>query len=133
LADDPNGKPAEPQVTAIDTTYTTGVAGIAYSEDDDNTFGIFRYASARDTPFVDSLPGDFNNDGKVDTADYVVWRDGPADPADYQTWRANYGTGQGAGAHGAAVPEPAGLLLTLLAVIGVAGFVGGRRGKRRVT
>jgi hypothetical protein len=122
LADDPNGKPAEPQATATDTTFTSGVAGIAYAEDDDNTFGIFRYASAQDTPFVDTLPGDFNDDGRVDAADYVGWRNGPAAPADYQTWRANFGAGAsaaalGAGGHSAAaIPEPASLLLALLCI-----------------
>jgi hypothetical protein len=130
LADDPNGKPAEPQVTAVDTTYTTGVAGIVYAEDDDNTFGIFRYATAQDTPFVDSLPGDFNVDGKVDAADYVHWRNGPADPADYQIWSANFGTGLSASSQVASVPEPAGWLLALLAITGLRRWIGGRGSRR---
>lgn len=113
LADDPAGKPAEPQVMATDDTFTSGIAGIAFAEDDPGTIGVFRYAAAQSTPFVDTLPGDFTGDGKVDTADYVDWRNGPAAPADYQTWRANFGTGAGAAAGVVAVPEPASLVLWL--------------------
>ena len=61
------------------------------------------------------LAGDYNNDGKVDAADYVVWRKNPGGfPADaYATWRSHFGQppGSGAGAiESAAVPEPAALL-----------------------
>jgi len=37
------------------------------------------------------LPGDFNEDGIVDAADYVVWRSGNRSPDDYALWKANYG------------------------------------------
>jgi hypothetical protein len=68
-----------------------------------------------------SLPGDYNNDGKVDAADYVLWRKSPGTyggtPGGYNTWRANFGTGgPGAGSGldgGSAVPEPATLLVGL--------------------
>jgi autotransporter-associated beta strand protein len=68
------------------------------------------------------LPGDYNNDGKVDAADYVMWRKNPAgfggNPAGYNTWRANFGKppGAGSGLGGSAVPEPTTLLLTLVMV-----------------
>jgi beta-glucanase (GH16 family) len=72
------------------------------------------------------LAGDYNGDGKVDTADYVAWRqslgqsgiglaadgsgNGTVDQSDYNTWRSNFGnTSAGAGAAAsliAAVPEP---------------------------
>lgn len=39
-----------------------------------------------------ALGGDFNTDGKVDTADYVVWRDNNMSQAAYNLWRANFGT-----------------------------------------
>jgi probable HAF family extracellular repeat protein len=76
------------------------------------------------------VPGDFNNNGVVDAADYVVWRKGGplqndatpgVQPGDYNVWRANFGqpAGSGAGASvNAAVPEPATLVLLLLAVPG---------------
>jgi probable HAF family extracellular repeat protein len=62
------------------------------------------------------IPGDFNHDGTVDAADYVVWRKNPRDiytQNDYNIWRANFGqtAGSGSGATGfdsanATVPEP---------------------------
>jgi PEP-CTERM motif len=75
------------------------------------------------------LPGDYNNDGKVDAADYVLWRTGGAlqnevatigsnTPEDYTEWRARFGNsaGSGAGLGSSAVPEPA--TTALLAAIG---------------
>jgi hypothetical protein len=75
------------------------------------------------------LPGDYNGDGAVDAADYIVWRktlgtniltadgnaDGVIDGHDYSVWRANFGqTGGGAAAvtHSTTnVPEPASTFL----------------------
>jgi hypothetical protein len=78
------------------------------------------------------LAGDYNNNGVVDAADYVVWRDDegttnvlPNDPlggtigqAQYGQWRAHFGqtAGSGSGAtSNAAVPEPATLVLLMFA------------------
>jgi hypothetical protein len=65
-----------------------------------------------------ALEGDFNGDGSVDAADYVVWRKnlgGIHTPDDYNTWRAHFGQTAGSGAitaaTPAAVPEPATLAL----------------------
>jgi hypothetical protein len=47
------------------------------------------------------LPGDFNRDGRVDAADYVVWRNGLGSThtqADYNVWRANFGRSASSGA-----------------------------------
>jgi hypothetical protein len=84
------------------------------------------------------VPGDYNNDGIVDAADYTVWRDtagqtganlaadgtgpsgtpdGVVNDLDYQFWVNHYGAtsaGSGAGAS-AAVPEPATAGLALMA------------------
>jgi hypothetical protein len=71
-----------------------------------------------------SLPGDYNQDGTVDAADYVAWRKSPSnfggDPGGYNNWRAHFGQPTGAGAAmGAAsdlaVPEPISLALLTLA------------------
>jgi hypothetical protein len=43
------------------------------------------------------LPGDYNNDGSVDAADYVVWRKSDGTPAGYDKWRANFGASLGLG------------------------------------
>jgi autotransporter-associated beta strand protein len=75
------------------------------------------------------LPGDYNVDGKVDAADYVVWRKNPgAFPVDaYSTWRANFGNppGGGAAVSPSAVPEPGAIMLVWCAMFGAA-FLRGR-------
>ena len=75
-----------------------------------------------------TLPGDYNGDGAVDAADYVVWREtigsttdlrangdnigaseNLIDEADYVVWRANFGANQASAAAlatASAVPEP---------------------------
>jgi autotransporter-associated beta strand protein len=72
------------------------------------------------------LPGDYNADGKVDSADYVAWRKTPGnfggDPAGYNTWRTNFGNGApGAGSGlshvSQAVPEPATMLLLAMGAL----------------
>jgi hypothetical protein len=81
------------------------------------------------------LAGDYNNDGKVDAGDYVIWRKGgspnPNSQTDYDTWRANFGKPPGAGsgslANGGSVPEPASVLLVLM---GLAALAGSRRVSR---
>jgi uncharacterized membrane protein len=67
-----------------------------------------------------ALPGDFNNDGAVDAADYVVWRKSGGAPEKYAMWRSRFGLTDISGAHAggnAAVPEPA-TVIVLLAVAG---------------
>ena len=68
------------------------------------------------------LPGDYNQNGTVDAADYVVWRNEIGTPAGYNTWRANFGATGGSGSDAAAnsfsnpssnVPEPASIALLL--------------------
>jgi hypothetical protein len=55
-----------------------------------------------------SLDGDFNGNGVVDTADYVLWRKNDGTVTGYNTWRTNFGR-TGAAASGVeveSVPEP---------------------------
>jgi hypothetical protein len=40
-----------------------------------------------------SPDGDYNGNGVVDAADYVVWRDTGGSQAAYDLWRANFGKG----------------------------------------
>jgi hypothetical protein len=81
-----------------------------------------------------ALAGDYNSDGRIDAADYTVWRDnlgaatipnrgagitGVVGTADYDYWKSHFGAGSGSGAaFGAAVPEAgtSALLLTLLSI-----------------
>jgi len=63
------------------------------------------------------LDGDYNGDGNVDAADYVVWRKNDGSSAGYNLWRANFGNTPGSGAAAGtspslgAVPEPSSLML----------------------
>jgi hypothetical protein len=41
---------------------------------------------------ISPLPGDFNNDGLVDAADYVAWRERGGSQDDYNVWRSNFGS-----------------------------------------
>ena len=73
---------------------------------------------------IPGLPGDFNQDGSVDAADYVVWRKGAYTQADYQVWRAHFGQTAfsgtaipSAGSLSAAVPEPPTVLLFLAGIL----------------
>ena len=87
---------------------------------------IFEYLFPDDTEFrrgevvyrtLGVLDGDYNHDGAVNAADYVVWRKTIGTPAAYTTWRTNFGRTAGSGSvlSGAAVPEPAGCVLMFLA------------------
>jgi hypothetical protein len=82
--------------------------------------GVVRYEPA---PTVDDLPGDYNSDGKVDAADYVVWRKSNINgQAGYNTWRANFGrtAGSGSALSSAAVPEPGAFMLAAAALVALA-------------
>jgi hypothetical protein len=65
------------------------------------------------------LPGDYNQDGIINAADYVVWRknsgDHGGDPEGYDTWRAHFAQTAGSGSlANAGVPEPASALPLIL-------------------
>jgi hypothetical protein len=71
------------------------------------------------------LVGDYNDNGTVDAADYVLWRENPAahggDAAGYNTWRENFGKSLAGGSlvGGAAIPEPASFMLAMIAAVGL--------------
>jgi hypothetical protein len=99
---------------------------------------VFRYRTSGGA-FVDAavqyvtsaaVAGDYNSNGVVDAADYVIWRKklgpgslpneggispGVVDTADYNFWRSRFGatSGSGAALGAGSVPEPGTLLLCL--------------------
>ena len=110
------------------------LAGITWNTSQLYTDGVLSLVAA-------GLPGDYNQDGKVDAADYTVWRDHlGSDTAlanddtpgvgadDYARWKTHFGeasTGSGAGGAAGegyqtvAVPEPALLALVLVAACSI--------------
>jgi autotransporter-associated beta strand protein len=98
------------------------------------------------------VAGDYNNDGIVDTSDYLAWRrnvgavslpnrdpnkTGVVGQSDYLSWRVHFGqsagTGSGAGfnlnaANGTSVPEPGAVMLLIASSLSI--FFASRRSPR---
>jgi hypothetical protein len=115
---------ASAQVGLDEFTVDQFVGNIAATSDP-NIFGPFEII-VDPTP----LPGDFNGDGTVDAADYIVLRKTGGLPDDYNTWRANFGRTLFFGSAGATgyatthaepqspvVPEPTTLVTLLVGVL----------------
>lgn len=116
-------------------SYNSGAFGL----DADNVVNMDNFR----IEFLEAAPGDFNDDGKVDAADYVVWRDnvgttnvlpndngigGTIGTAHYDLWRTNFGagaSGSGSGLTAGPVPEPA--AFALVALVAVGGYLNIRR------
>ncbi len=103
------------------------LAGLTWDTSTLYSDGILRVAAV-------GLPGDYNNNGTVDAADYVLWRKGgplanevetpgTVNAADYTAWRTRFGnSGSGSGAGASAntvVPEPTTALLLLTGVLAI--------------
>jgi len=122
--------------TSAETTAFTAKAFYSRSATTDELGGIF------DPAFLPALSitysaaaspsGDYNGNGQVDAADYVVWRktlnsaaspagsgadgnqSGLIDSGDYTYWRLRFGNTTSGFASGSSVPEPASSVLILL-------------------
>jgi hypothetical protein len=115
----------------------------SYTPPHDSGFKTYVLATAS------GLPGDFNNNGEVDAADYVTWRKylgapseaalnghgdnlNGVDQGDYTLWRAHFAAAAGSGTDAvAAVPEPGVLLLTI-AAMGIISTCGSRHSAGRI-
>ncbi|TWT85627.1 Endoglucanase A precursor [Posidoniimonas polymericola] len=65
------------------------------------------------------LAGDFNADGRVNAADYTLWRDNAGSANDYFAWWGNYGAAAAAPGDASVVPEAhAQAALAVLASVG---------------
>ena len=108
----------EGRLFRLDTSLSTLASRDGFGRIDDIAF-----LNGDDSP---GTPGDYNNDGAVDAADYTVWVDGSSpdsSAAGYQLWSDNFGSGSASGSLVAAnVPEPTSLSLCML-VLTLYGFV----------
>jgi hypothetical protein len=72
------------------------------------------------TSYFLNSPGDYDSDGDVDAADYVVWRKTDGMPAGNNAWRSHFGEPTGsesnASVHGT-VPEPSALLMIIATAV----------------
>ncbi len=122
------GTSADP-VDLVTIEWPSGIVQRLYDVAVNQTLRVIESATA--------TPGDFNNDGFIDAADYTVWRDhqgGPAGSlpndtaggvigaAQHQLWRDNYGASPPSAV---TIPEPT--TLTLTALIAAAFAVSRRR------
>jgi T5SS/PEP-CTERM-associated repeat protein len=124
----------------------TATGGISGAFDDTNlpalAGGLYfnlAYTSTAINLSVAGILGDYNRNGVIDSADYVLWRktinqsgnalaadgnnNGIIDPIDFTIWRNSYGAqaGPGAGANfGAHIPEPASFLMLFIAAANLA-------------
>jgi hypothetical protein len=127
----------------LDEPFTTIFSGVTLGFDDPNqnmaaldAFQIRMLRGTRmdnfkveyDAVMAPGVAGDYNKDGVVDAADYVIWRNnlgtnfqlqnevsgvtpGQVTQEDYDAWRARFGNTSGSGASilsGSSVPEPSG-------------------------
>jgi hypothetical protein len=137
-------------VNSTDTTDAADMAALYASFDSPSWLMDFNVDGAVDLNDVDTMiseifrtaRGDFNLDGSVSAADYVIWRkshsgsgtrfidgdadlDGDVDESDYGVWRSSFGfvrqelvAGMAASPPAMSVPEPAILASWILAFIG---------------
>jgi len=128
-------------------TYWLEVTVNPYGDSSEGRIVESDYTNNTTRILVDLLPGDYNDDGIVDAADYTVWRntlgesvsilttgadgngDGTISAADYQVWKSNFGKTLAAPGVGAAVPEPVGLTLAVITLVGACGLT--NRGRSR--
>lgn len=122
------GGSADNDATQIISSFRENKVGT--TESDNMGFRLATIATAA------GVPGDYNANGVVDAADYVLWRKysgqsvtlpndstpGTVTAADYDVWRSHFGQTPGAGSsaeglEASSVPEPGCLALVGLAVI----------------
>jgi hypothetical protein len=101
-----------------------------FGQTDSGRYGDSNFVATYDLPA--GVAGDYNGNGAVDAADYILWRNGGTlqnevatvgsnTPEDYAAWRAVFGNTSGAGSasSASAVPEPAAIVLLLAASVGI--------------
>jgi peptidyl-prolyl cis-trans isomerase A (cyclophilin A) len=132
-----NTQPPQTYNGAFNELPVLNVPAVQAKQDVDNTDVVLM----NDAIVLNYPKGDYDFSGKVDAADYTVWKNsfgsktaaeadgngnGIVDAADYTIWRDSFGqmSGPGSGAS-ATVPEPGTIFLLLSAVVSL--LVGSRR------
>jgi hypothetical protein len=121
------------QYTLVSTTGGIDTTGITYDLPDSFSASVVGGLDLVLTFGAGGLPGDYNEDGVVNAADYIVWRnhdgtafdlpnrnpsqEGNVDQADYDFWVNNFGAPNGSGTGSAPVPEPTSWLLISLGIL----------------
>jgi hypothetical protein len=117
------------KITGLDLVTAAQQSGGTFVTPEDTEFS-FAYIDFEAPPSiaVPGVAGDYNGNGVVDTADYVLWRNGgplqnevsgvtpgSVTAEDYDAWRSRFGNTSGSGSGNPAVPEPAvcGLLIAI--------------------
>jgi hypothetical protein len=99
------------EISALEPMVTHDIDLRIFNSVDNFTLQSFQFV------VVPGLNGDFNNDGTVNAADYVVWRKNGGPQQEYDNWREHFGVTPGGGVFpgdlGSSVPEPMGLFLAL--------------------
>lgn len=96
--------------------FVMGLAGSTDSDDFDWLIDNFKVEVTGSNAGVD---GDFNNDTKVNAADYPTWRKSDGTGGGYAAWRENFSTSSGSASslEGSAVPEPGSAVLLLVSAL----------------
>ena len=83
--------------------------------------GRIELTTISDVRLIPAPPGDFNVDGAVDVADYVLWRKTNGTPTGFDAWREHFGARAGTGSGAAlgsadqgGVPEPATVVMLMI-------------------
>jgi hypothetical protein len=128
LVEQSNRLPFSPNPQPVmDQQSTPGFTPFLIGNNPDVTSGnLASIQSVMQFEFAAPPPGDFNVDGTVDVADYVVWRKGLGttySEVDYGLWRAHFNETAPSGASLSkadallsAVPEPSTIALTALVI-----------------
>jgi hypothetical protein len=106
-------------------TFTLALSGPVFNLPSGYTAASAEAHIANNQAVPAGVPGDYNQNGIVDAADYVAWRKGVGTTytqADYDTWRANFGHAAGSEASNVgdtltAVPEPSTAALLIVSSI----------------
>lgn len=117
-----NGSTFAPgQSVTLGNAFNTSIFGAGVDGDLEFTYGVNGATLANGLlTYVTGgggIPGDFNNSGKVDGNDFLVWQRGYGttyNASHLAQWKANFGSGSAEIAAGA-VPEPASIALLVVA------------------